>query len=121
MSSTATAPQSAAASREPATKRLLSLDVFRGATIAAMVLVNNPGSGQYIYGPLRHAEWDGWTFTDLVFPFFLWIVGVAMTFSFSKRLEAGADRRGLFLPALKSFDILFSVGWFFYGFTTFDF
>ena len=52
-------------------ERLLSLDVFRGATIAAMMLVNNPGTWSSIYSPLRHAEWHGWTFTDLVFPFFL--------------------------------------------------
>ena len=66
-------------------KRLLSLDVFRGATIASMVLVYNPGSWEHIYPPLEHAEWHGWTFTDTVFPFFLWIVGVAMTLSFARR------------------------------------
>jgi predicted acyltransferase len=59
--------------------RLTSLDVFRGATIAAMILVNNPGSWDAVYAPLRHADWNGWTLTDLIFPFFLWIVGVAMT------------------------------------------
>ena len=51
--------------------RLVSLDVFRGATIASMILVNNPGSWVAVYPPLRHAVWHGWTFTDLVFPFFL--------------------------------------------------
>ena len=55
-------------------KRLVSLDVFRGATIAAMILVNNPGTWGAIYPPLRHAEWHGWTVTDLIFPFFLFIV-----------------------------------------------
>ena len=54
-------------------QRLLSLDVFRGATIAGMMLVNNPGSWSAVYGPLRHAEWHGWTFTDTIFRFFLWI------------------------------------------------
>jgi predicted acyltransferase len=63
--------------------RLLSLDVFRGLTIAAMILVNN-GSDQS-YAPLQHAEWHGWTPTDLVFPFFLFIVGVATPFSLAKR------------------------------------
>jgi predicted acyltransferase len=51
--------------------RLLSLDVFRGATLASMVLVNDPGSWDHIYPPLEHAAWNGWTFTDTVFPFFL--------------------------------------------------
>src|SRR5262249_30301658 len=64
----------------PAT-RLLSLDAFRGLTIAAMVLVNNPGTWSAVYRPLRHAEWNGLTPTDLVFPFFLFIVGVAIPLS----------------------------------------
>ena len=59
--------------------RLLSLDVFRGMTIAAMTLVNNPGTWSAIYWPLEHAEWNGWTPTDLVFPFFLFIVGASIT------------------------------------------
>jgi predicted acyltransferase len=64
----------------PAT-RLLSLDVFRGATMAAMVIVNNPGDWGNVYAPLLHAEWNGWTPTDLIFPFFLFIVGVSLTLS----------------------------------------
>jgi predicted acyltransferase len=67
--------------------RLMSLDVFRGATIAAMILVNDPGDGRVTYWPLEHARWSGWTPTDLVFPFFVFIVGVAMAFSFRSRLE----------------------------------
>lgn len=66
------------------TKRLVALDVFRGATIALMILVNNPGSWGAIYPPLKHAAWHGWTPTDFVFPFFLFIVGVAMAFAFQK-------------------------------------
>lgn len=66
------------------TKRLVALDVFRGATIALMILVNNPGTWDAIYPPLKHAAWHGWTPTDFVFPFFLFIVGVAMAFSFQK-------------------------------------
>src|ERR1043165_6502187 len=69
--------------------RLMSLDVFRGATIAAMMLVNNPGNWGAVYKPFLHAEWHGWTFTDLVFPFFLWIVGVAIPLSTARRLEQG--------------------------------
>jgi predicted acyltransferase len=69
---------------EQKSKRLISLDVFRGATIAFMITVNNPGSWSHIYAPLGHAKWFGCTPTDLVFPFFLFIVGVAMWFSFAK-------------------------------------
>ncbi len=65
-------------------KRFISLDAFRGLTIALMILVNTPGSWSHVYAPLRHAPWSGCTLTDLVFPFFLFIVGVAMAFSFRK-------------------------------------
>src|SRR5262249_34467625 len=65
----------------PATARLVSLDVFRGATVAGMVIVNNPGDWSQIYWPLDHAAWNGWTPTDLIFPFFLFIVGVSITLS----------------------------------------
>jgi len=65
-------------------ERLTSLDAFRGLTIAGMILVNTPGNWQYVYPPLYHARWEGCTPTDLVFPFFLYIVGVAMWYSFKK-------------------------------------
>ena len=81
-----TAPSPSSASR------LMSLDLFRGATIAGMILVNNAGDEPNSYWPLKHAEWNGWTPTDLVFPFFLFIVGVAMAFSFSSRLKRGESR-----------------------------
>src|ERR1039458_2077306 len=61
--------------------RLVSLDVFRGAPIAAMILVNNPGNGAS-YWPLRHAKWNGWSPPDLIFPFFLFIVGVSLVLSY---------------------------------------
>ena len=64
--------------------RFISLDIFRGATMALMVIVNTPGTWSYVYAPLRHAEWHGCTLTDLVFPFFLFVIGVAMRFSFDK-------------------------------------
>ncbi|MCC6670871.1 MAG: DUF1624 domain-containing protein [Planctomycetes bacterium] len=83
----------------PAPARLLSLDVFRGITIVAMILVNNPGSWAHVYTPLRHAPWHGWTPTDLVFPFFLFIVGVAVVFA--RPPSVGRIlRRGVLLFAL---------------------
>jgi predicted acyltransferase len=72
--------------------RLISLDVFRGMTIAGMVLVNNPGTWSAIYGPLKHAEWHGITPTDYIFPFFLFIVGVAIPIALSKRIAEGITR-----------------------------
>ena len=65
-------------------ERLISIDAFRGATIALMILVNTPGTWSHVYAPLRHAQWHGCTLTDLVFPFFLFIIGVSMRFSFEK-------------------------------------
>jgi len=72
---------------KPGPERLVSLDTFRGATIAAMILVNNPGDWGHVYWPLEHAPWHGWTPTDLVFPFFLFMVGMSLTLS--RRQEAG--------------------------------
>lgn len=98
------------------TNRLLSLDAFRGATIAGMMLVNNPGSWSHIYPQLKHAPWNGWTFTDWIFPFFLFIVGVAMTFSFAKRLETAVSKSPLYKQALRRAAIIFAVGLFLNGF-----
>lgn len=96
--------------------RLMSLDVFRGATIAAMLLVNNPGDWGAVYAPLLHAPWHGWTFTDVIFPFFLWIVGVAMTLSFARRVERGESRSALMLHALRRSAIIFGLGLLLAGF-----
>jgi predicted acyltransferase len=92
--------------------RLVSLDVFRGATIASMMLVNNPGSWDALYPQLDHAEWTGWTFTDVIFPFFLWIVGVAIPLSTAKRLERGESRSTLFLHVIRRAAIIFAFGLF---------
>ena len=100
--------------------RLVSLDVFRGATIAAMILVNDPGSWQYVYPPLRHAEWHGWTFTDLIFPFFLFIVGVAIVFAFSRRLEQNVPQIELYKKIIRRTLILFALGLFLNGFPFFN-
>lgn len=77
-----------------------------------MLLVNNPGSWSEVYPPLLHAPWHGWTFTDLIFPFFLWIVGVAMTISFARRMERGDDRRRLFRHVVTRSAIIFAIGLF---------
>ena len=100
--------------------RLVSLDVFRGVTIAGMLLVNNPGSWSHIYPPLRHAAWHGWTPTDLIFPFFLFIVGVAMVFSLVRRAEAGAPRGRLFAKVAKRAAVLFALGLILHGFPGYD-
>jgi predicted acyltransferase len=94
----------------PGADRLLSLDAFRGLTIAAMILVNNPGSWSYVYAPLGHAEWHGWTPTDLIFPYFLFIVGVAIPFSFRRRLAEGALRRDLFVHTVRRALIIIALG-----------
>jgi predicted acyltransferase len=94
-----------------ATGRLMSLDIFRGATIAAMILVNNNGSDA-AYWPLKHARWNGWTPTDLIFPFFVFIVGVSLVFSFQSRLRRGDSRHSIMLHTLKRSAILFALGLF---------
>ena len=99
--------------------RMLSLDVFRGITIAGMILVNNPGTWNSIYWPLEHAEWDGWTPTDLIFPFFLFIVGISITLAFARRVETGSDERALTLKVVKRAAIIFGLGLFLNGFPYF--
>ncbi|HYG98401.1 MAG TPA: heparan-alpha-glucosaminide N-acetyltransferase domain-containing protein [Terriglobales bacterium] len=89
--------------------RMVSLDVFRGLTIAGMILVNNPGNG-HAYAPLKHAAWNGWTPTDLIFPFFLFIVGVSLVLSFASRLNRGASRSELLAHSLKRAAIIFAIG-----------
>src|ERR1041384_3845046 len=103
------------------TDRLVSLDVFRGITIAGMVLVNNPGSWSTIYWPLAHAEWHGWTPTDLIFPFFLFIVGVAIPLAFSRRIEAGGSKRNIYLKIIRRTLIIFALVTFLAGFPYFNF
>lgn len=76
-------------------KRLLSLDIFRGLTIILMIVVNDPGSWEHVYAPLLHAEWNGITPTDYVFPSFLFIVGVSIVLSMNKQRERGKSRAEL--------------------------
>src|SRR5271154_6223117 len=101
------------------TQRLTSLDAFRGLTVASMVLVNNPGDWGAIYPPLEHASWSGWTFTDTIFPFFLWIVGVALTLSTAKRIENGASRQTLLGHVVRRSVLIFALGLFLAGFPYF--
>ena len=101
--------------------RLLSLDVFRGITIAGMVLVNNPGTWSAIYPPLEHAEWHGATPTDLVFPFFLFIVGIAITLALGKRVESGAIKKDIYLKIVRRAAIIFALGLFLAAFPFYNF
>ena len=103
-----------------ATERLVSLDAFRGFTMALMVLVNNAGSGRDSYMQLRHSEWNGWTITDTVFPSFLWIVGVAITLSLGKRLDQGSPRSKLLAQVCRRSSILFALGLAVYAFPHFS-
>ncbi|MGH7340642.1 MAG: acyltransferase family protein, partial [Candidatus Rokuibacteriota bacterium] len=89
--------------------RLLSVDALRGLTVAAMVLVNNPGTWGAIYPPLRHAEWHGWTATDVIFPFFVFIVGVAIPLALGPRV-ARAGRRPAMLKILRRSIVIFALG-----------
>lgn len=101
-------------------ERLLSLDVFRGLTIAGMILVNNPGDWGHVYPALRHSVWNGVTPTDWIFPFFLFIVGVSVTFSLSKRKERGDSQNKLMLQIFRRAVILFILGLISYGFPYFN-
>ena len=104
---------------ETASGRLLSLDVFRGLTVAGMILVNNPGTWAAVYDPLEHAAWHGWTPTDLIFPFFLFIVGVSAALALGRRAAAGA-KRDLYLKIVKRSLVIFALGLVLAGFPFYD-
>jgi predicted acyltransferase len=91
-------------------ERLLSIDILRGLTIAFMILVNNNGNEAAAYWPLKHAAWNGFTPTDLVFPTFLFLVGVSIVFSISSRLKKGATKQSLLLHVLRRSVILYVLG-----------
>jgi predicted acyltransferase len=90
------------------TARYKSLDIFRGMTVAMMILVNTPGSWSYIYPPLQHAPWHGYTPTDLVFPFFLIAIGLSMTFSFEKYDQL--DQKAFYLKTTRRAILIFLIG-----------
>lgn len=106
---------------EQKSNRLLSLDVFRGITIAGMILVNNPGSWANIYPALGHAKWHGCTPTDYIFPFFLFIVGVAITLSLTKRKERGDNQNKLLFQIFRRGLMIFAVGIILQGFPYYNF
>jgi predicted acyltransferase len=122
MSPTTAPLQNAAGAGSPQTaaQRLVSLDAFRGLTIALMIVVNNAGSGRDSYSQLRHSEWHGWTATDTVFPSFLWIVGVAITLSLGRRLAQGVPRAKLVAQAFRRAAVIFVLGLAVYAAPNFD-
>ncbi|HEY9794206.1 MAG TPA: DUF5009 domain-containing protein [Leptolyngbyaceae cyanobacterium] len=101
-------------------QRLTSLDAFRGIAISGMILVNMAGVADQVYPPLLHADWNGCTLTDLVFPFFLFIVGVAMAFSLSKYTEGNQPTAGVYWRIVRRSVILFVLGLLLNGFWTYD-
>ncbi len=102
------------------TGRLTSLDAFRGLAVAGMILVNNPGSWSHTFGPLTHAPWHGATPTDLIFPFFLFAVGVSMAFSLGSRRARGASRRELWTRVARRALILYGLGLLLAAYPRFD-
>jgi predicted acyltransferase len=115
-----TGPDPSSAARPLPIRRLESLDVFRGITIAAMLLVNNPGSWSHVYPPLQHAAWNGSTPTDLVFPFFLFIVGITTTFSLDGLMDRGVPRGELLRKALIRAAVIAGLGLALQGFPHYD-
>ena len=91
-------------------QRLASLDAFRGFTIAAMLLVNNPGDWSHLYGPLAHAKWDGCTFTDWIFPFFVFISGISMTLSLGRRAALGDLPHTLLAQTVRRGCVIIAIG-----------
>lgn len=116
---TGTVAQPPVVAPRPRRERLVSLDVFRGLTVAGMLLVNDPGSWGAIYPPLEHATWNGWTPTDLVFPFFLFIVGITTHLSLSGRRARGDDEGEIVGQIVRRGLMIFLVGFLLNGFPYF--
>jgi predicted acyltransferase len=112
-------PRVATEAPKQSRERLLSLDVFRGITVAGMLLVNDPGTWSAIYPPLEHATWNGWTPTDLVFPFFLFIVGITTHLSLSARRARGADESDVRRQIVRRGAMIFLLGFLLNGFPFF--
>mgnify|MGYP000122863676 FL=1 len=103
----------------PMGNRYLALDVLRGMTIAFMIIVNTPGSWSSLYAPLAHADWHGFTITDLVFPTFLFVVGNAMSFAMRRLGEMSAG--DFFKKVGKRTLLIFLIGWLLNAFPFFDY
>ncbi len=101
--------------------RLISLDAFRGFTIAAMIMVNYPGTWDHVYAPLLHVDWHGITPTDLIFPFFIFIVGVSIVLAYEKRLRSGHSKKDLYRKIASRSLKIFAVGIFLALYPSFDF
>src|SRR3984885_15037238 len=99
-----------ATSKTLQTNRLVSLDAFRGIVIAGMILVTDPGTYSYVYSPLRHADWMGATATDMIFPAFLFMVGLSISFSFVSQIKRGDRRAMLVQRLLRRSVVLFILG-----------
>lgn len=108
-------PELAAEKQMQAPARLVCLDVFRGLAVAGMILVDNPGSDTGAYAPIIHAEWNGWTPADFIFPSFLFLVGVSLVFSFSSRRARGESRNSILAHVLKRCLMLIAIGLFVNG------
>lgn len=100
-------------------ERYISIDVFRGLIVFVMIVVNSPGSWDYVYAPLTHAHWSGCTLTDLVFPGFIFVIGLSMAISFSK-LSSKLSKRNLSIKIIKRALLIFLVGLFLNGFPFVD-
>jgi predicted acyltransferase len=90
--------------------RLMCLDIYRGLMVAAMIVVDNPGSDENAYWPIMHAKWNGWTPADFIFPSFLFVVGISMVYSFSARRQRGETRQQILVHAFKRALILIAIG-----------
>ncbi len=111
----------ASESQHTVTGRLVSLDAFRGFTIAAMIMVNYPGRWSHVFAPLLHENWHGITPTDLIYPFFIFIVGVSIVLAYNKRLAAGLPKKDMYKKIVSRSIKIFAVGIFLALFPMFDF
>ena len=94
------------------TNRIESVDILRGLTIVAMIMVNNPGSWSHVYPPLLHAEWHGLTPTDLIFPFFLFIVGISISFAYKNKPNSRSTYQKIIIRTIKLIGLGLFLGWF---------
>jgi len=119
MSTSTSAATTTPALAKPASRRLISLDVFRGLAVAGMILVDNPGTDDLAYGPIKHTVWNGWTPADFIFPSFMFLVGASMVLSFQARLQRGETRGQILRHAVQRTLILIALGIFINGFPVF--